>query len=128
MFNLTTTFNLPAGSRLDIKPSNIDDDLQTMLVSITLMSAPGTGTPIAMVTLELTNIESDKIARQASPAVGLVIHDRDRYFIRSRRATPTGFTDAINAWRGGATMAARRTALEQHMLAAGHLDATLTGT
>jgi hypothetical protein len=128
MLTLTTSFNLPAGSRLDIKPTTIDDEAQTMLVTVTLMSAPGTGSAIAMTTLELTNVESDKLARQTNPAVGMVIHDRDRYFLRTRRATPTGFTDALTAWRGGATMAARRTALEQHLLAAGHLDATLTGT
>ena len=131
--NLTTNFNLPGGARLVVdRPSGakmFDEDAEILRVAVELRLAAATNALIVAVLLEITNVESDKIARQATPAVGLNIDDRDRYFVRTKRATPTGYTDAMNAWKAGATPAARKSALEAHMLAAGHIDATsLAGT
>ena len=126
--NLTANFAIPNATRLVADKPVTDDDNEVMRVPLELRSAAATNALVTRVILEITNIESTKVARQAAPAVGLNIEDRDRYFLITRRPTPTGFTDAINAWRAGATSAARKAALEAHLLAAGHIDATLTGT
>jgi hypothetical protein len=43
-------------------------------------------------------------------------------------STPSGYTDAVNAWRTGDTPAARRAALETWMLSAGVAGANMAGT
>lgn len=126
MIQLATNFNLPPGSRLDVGRPYFDEELERMAVTIRLLTAPGTNAPVASVSLVVTNTDSDKIARQTAPAVGLGIERPERYFIVTQRPTPTGYTDAVNAWRtGGATPAQRRNAFEAHLYAAGHLEASL---
>lgn len=128
MIQLATTFNLPAGSRLDIERPFFDEYLERLTVTIKLMTAPGTGSTVTTVELVITNTDSQKVARQTSPAVGLPIGAVERYFIVTSRATPTGYTDAFSAWKAAATPAARRDALTAHLYSAGHIEASLAGT
>jgi len=84
--------------------------------------------PFTIFDTTTTDTFSDQWERQTSPALGLNIEDINRYIIRATRSTPTGYTDLMNAWKAGATPAARMTALKAHLMSALHLGSTLAGT
>lgn len=129
MITLTTPFAIPNGTRLEISKPLFDDDTQVCVYSVRLLTPNATNAQVVTwQQLVITNVTSDRIERQGSPAAGLVIEDPRRYFIQSSRATAGAYTNAVNVWRAEATPAARKTAWEAHLLSAGHIDATLTGT
>jgi hypothetical protein len=129
MITLTTSFTIPNGTRLEISKPVFDDDASVCVYSVRLLTPLATNAAVTTwQQMVITNTSSDKIERQMNPPVGLVIEDPRRYFVQSSRATGTGYTDAVNAWRGQTTANARKTAWEAHLLSAGHIDASLTGT
>jgi hypothetical protein len=125
---LTTPYALPSsGTRLLITSVRVDDDQQQGFATIELRSAPGTDYVISSQAVVIRNGLSDRVRRNVSPPAGTRI-DEALALEQSAVSTPTGYTDAVAAWRGGATPAARRSALEAVALAAGWIDASLTGT
>lgn len=127
--NLTTPVTIPNGTRLIFGPFSFDDDNGVLTVPVQLRTAPSADALICQTTMVIRDGESTKIARQASPAVGLGVEDIQRHLIITTRTTPTGYTDAFTAMRAATnTKGARRTALEAHMLSVGHVDATLAYT
>jgi hypothetical protein len=126
---LTTAFTVPNGTRLVFGKFDFNDDTSTMTVPMELKTPPATDATVARYVLTITNGTCSLLTRQASPTVGLGLDDPTRWITHSTRTVATGYTDAITAFRGAANNAnARRTAMEAHMLSAGHIDSTLTGT
>lgn len=70
----------------------------------------------------VTNTVSTQLSRNGAPT-GL-----DDLILRGQVATPTGFTQAINGYRGGATKNARQKGLADALIAAGIIAANLGGT
>lgn len=126
---LTTPFVLQNGTRLVFGKFDFNDETQVMTVPMELRTPPATDAPVARYVLTITNGTCSLLSRQASPAVGLGIDDPTRYIVQSTRTVATGYTDAMTAWRGATnTSSGRKTAMEAHMLSAGHIDSSLTGT
>ncbi len=124
--NLTTPVAITNGTRLVIADVNPNDAAQSMSITYELRTAPATDLLISTATIVIRNSTSDRVLRGAPP-VGAGV----QAFLRTELnavATPTGYTDAINAWRGQATAAARRNALDALGLSAGWVDSSLTGT
>jgi hypothetical protein len=125
---LTTPFTLANGTRLIITSARPDDDAQILNVSFELRTTvPGGDLVISRKEVSVRNGVSDRIKRNAAPAAGTMLFDL-LLFEQQVLSTPTGYTDAINAWRAAATPAARRAALEALGLTAGWIDASLAGT
>lgn len=126
---LTTPIAIPQGTRLVVGFPVIDESNSGMRVPVSLFTPVASNREVAKTILSLADGTSDMVARQASPTPGLNMDDPTVYFVVTQRATPTAFTDAMAALRAANNApAARRLALEAHLLAAGHIDASLTGT
>jgi len=129
MITLTTPVAIPQGTRLLIGFPQIDESNSYMVVPVALLTPAASNREVCRANIQLADGVSQMVARQASPPVGLALDNPDNYFVITTRATPTAFTDAMAVLRAANnTPAARRLALEAHMLSAGHIDATLTGT
>lgn len=132
--NLTTPFTIGNGARLIFatpdNPFIFNDESQELQYTLELRTTVAQGDiVICSVQCVVRNGLSTQVARQASPAAGLSIGDWRRYFVVSRRSTPTGYTAAKTAERAAAdTQVGRRAAMEAHLLSAGHIDATLAYT
>ncbi len=125
---LTTPYALPNGTRLIVASARPDDDNQILNVTIEMRSAPGTDVVVSQKSLAIRNGLSDRVRRNSAPVAGTLITEA-MLFDQAAVSTPTGYTDAMNAIRAAAnTPAARKAALETAGLAAGWIDASLTGT
>jgi hypothetical protein len=128
MLTLTTVFPAVQFTRLIFTEFQPFDLQQLLTFKVQLWTGLAVNSMVCEVEMAISNTASVLLSRQGSPAAGLVVTDRDRYFIVSSRSTPTGYTDAMAAARTAAnTPGARRTALETHVLSAGHIAADLTG-
>lgn len=72
--------------------------------------------------ITVTNSVSSKLSRNGA-STGF-----DDLVLRGTAATPTGFTQAINGYRSGATKQTRQKGLADALIAAGIIDSTLGGT
>lgn len=125
--NLTVPFNVNNGGRLLVFKVAPDDEAAQMGVTLQMRTSVAAGDlVISETTIIIRNGTSDRVSRGTLSAgqgyVGALLYEH------SALSTPTGFTDAINAWRGGTSTANRKTALETQMLSAGTIHASLTGT
>lgn len=127
---LTVDYLIGNGKRLVIAKVNPDEEQQTMTISWELRTGLG-ATPndavLASKVMVVRNGSSDRLNRQASPAAGSRINEL-LLLEPLALSTPTGFTDAMNAWRAAATTNARKAALEAHGLVVGWIHANLAGT
>lgn len=125
---LTTPIPVPNVTRWMISAVNANDDTSIMIVTIEFRSAPATNQLLVRATLQIANVVAGglttKIARQ-TPIVGGNSSDILTF---SQLSLPTGYDDAIAAWRSGATPNARKAALETFLLSSGIVDSSLTGT
>lgn len=126
--DLTIPFAIPNATKLEIGRPDFDDDTGACLFRLTLKTNNVSSARICAWDMILRDGTSHRVQRQASPAVGLNIEDTQRYVIIDTRSTPTGYTDAVNAWRSSGTANNRQAAFKAHLLSAGHIDASLTGT
>lgn len=124
--NLTTPIPLPNGTRLSVASINVDDDNSIMSLTFQLRSPNASDLIVSQRVVQIRNGLSDKIAKGSMP-VGSG-YDSALVVSVSAVSTPTGYTDAINAWRAQASANTRKAALETLGLSAGWIDATLTGT
>lgn len=125
--NLTTPFAIPNGTRLVFARFEFDDDQETLEVPIELRTPGATDARVAGFRMIIRNGACTHVARQAAPPPGLALGDVSRYFVFSERTVPSGYADAVNAWRSAGTPGQRRAALEAHLLAAGHIHSSLGG-
>ncbi len=125
--NLTTPFNVNNGARLLVFKVDVRDDDSELTVTLQLRTSVASGDiVVSECALIIRNGASDRISRGTispgqSYASALLYEPR-------AVSTPTGFTDAVNAWRGGNSPSNRKVALEAQMLAAGTIHSSLTGT
>jgi hypothetical protein len=127
--DLTTLIGIPNVAKLVISEFVPNDDAAIATMRITVRTGVATDCKVCELwPFTISNTTSDQWERQTSPPVGKNVEDIDRYIVRTTRSTPTGYTDLINAWRAGSSVASRGTALKTHLLSAGHIGATLTGT
>lgn len=126
--DLTTPFSIPNATKLEISRPLFDDDSGECSFSVTLRTNNVTAAKICSWCMIIKDGTSDKVARQASPTVGLNVEDRDRWVILTTRTTATGYTDLVNAWKTGNNSNNRQSAFKALLLSAGHIDSTLTGT
>lgn len=125
---LTTPLPVPNVTRWFVSSVRADDDNAVMTIQIDFRSAPATNQLLTRASLQIFNLitggSSNKISRQI-PIVGGNSSD---VLTVSQISLPTGYDDAVAAWRGGNTPAARKSALETYLLSSGIVDSTLTGT
>lgn len=140
--DFTTPLSLPNGTKLDIVwtgsgpngPYGPNDDLSEFRFTVTLRTNNATQARICTREMLIKDGISTQLQRQTTPAVSLAIEDAERYFVHTAshdlptRSTPTGYTDLMNAWRGGSNAGNRNSALKAHLLSAAHIDSSLTGT
>jgi hypothetical protein len=126
--DLTTPFVLQNGTKIDISQPDFRDDTSECKYVLYLRTSNAANAQICQWDMIIRNGQSIRADRQVSPAVGLVINDLDRYIVLSFRDTPTGYTDAINAWKAGNAGSSRQSAFKSHLLSAGHIGPSLTGT
>jgi len=72
--------------------------------------------------VSVSNTVSSRLTRNPTPT------GFDDLILKGTVATPTGFTAALNGWRGAATKNARQKGLADALIAAGIIDASLGGT
>ncbi len=129
IIDLTTQIAVPNVAKIFISNFLPNDDLALATMTLTFRTGNATDALIgSVVGFTVRNGISDQIERQAAPGVSLNVEDLARYVIKTTRTTTTGYTDMIDAWRAGASIGARGTALKAHLLSAGHIGSTLTGT
>lgn len=124
---LTTPFTAPNGTRLVITSARVDDDAAVAFVTVEIRSAVATDLVLARRTLAVRNGPCDRIKRNAAPSAGQT-YDEAAVVFEQGINLPTAYTDAVAAWRSGATPAARRAALEAQGLTSGWIDASLNGS
>lgn len=125
--NLTVPFALGNGARLLVLKAEPHDEIAEMTVSLQMRtSVAGGDIVISDVALVIRNGVSDRVSRGVLSAgqnyAGALLYEPRAL------TTATGFTDAMNAWRGGNSNSNRKVALETQMLAAGTIHSSLTGT
>ena len=122
--NLTTPFTLSNGTRLVISKPVADEDAQTIAFTVALRTAVG-GTPpdtnISGKRLVIRATVGDQVSRNASPTAG-GDHDDLLIFTPSAVSNASAFTNAYTALK------ASRATFEAHLLSAGYIAASLTGT
>lgn len=128
MITLTTPISIPNVTRWRISPLaglSIDED-QNVMVAILQFLTGASQLVAAQIAVRVTNGGCDKVIRNSSPTAGQSVSDVA--VLTTPIQLPSGFDNAVNAWRlGGATSALRRQALEAHFLTAGIVDSSLTG-
>lgn len=127
---LTTPVALDNGRRLLISKVDVDDDAGTIVITWQLRTGVAASPPDAVIAQRqqvVRNGLSDVIRTIPQPFSGMFL-DSLLYVQRDALATPAGFTNALNAWRAGATPGARRSALEAHGQTAGWIHSTLAGS
>lgn len=125
---ITMTTARPLGSALKWMISAIEQNDAINVAQVTIALLNGANVVVSSKAINIRDGISDKLSYNVNPQAGQSMLDA---LLLSEQAmsTPTGYTDAVNAWRaGGATAAARRTALEAHVLTVGYLDSTLAGS
>jgi hypothetical protein len=128
MLTLTNAFSPVQFPRIIFTELRFNDDVQILSFLIQLWTGLAANALVCTSDLlTIANGTSSFLTRQTSPAAGLGISDRDRYFIVSSHATPTGYADAMAVARAAANdPASRRAALETHIVAT-HFAANLAG-
>ncbi len=125
MITLTTSHLLGSATKWQILDVQPNDTNAVAYVTIVLLNA--TNLVVSQKTIAIHDGTSDKLDF-TTPQVGQSLQEA-LLFSPSALSTPTGYTDAVNAWRaGGATAALRRTALEAHLLSVGYMGSTLAGS
>jgi hypothetical protein len=128
--DLVVTFGndyAPNGTKLFIGqpvPVDADPDLGTpaeLRYVCAIRSNNATGVIHCQWEMFLRDGESLMAERQSTPPANTGLHDVARYVTLSLRQTPTGYTDALNAWKAGNTRNVRYTAFKAHLFTAGHL-------
>jgi hypothetical protein len=123
---LTTPITNANTTRLIIQDVHAFDNTSTMTVTLELRTTAGTDNIVSSRTVVIRNGTSDRVSKGTLSANMRL--DEQLLYEPNAVATATGYTDAINAWRGQTTAAARKTALEAQMLTAGTIHSSLTGT
>jgi hypothetical protein len=128
MLTLTTPFSPVQFPRIIFLELHPNDDVQILSYEAQLWSGLAANALVCSTgILTIANGTSSLLTRQTNPAAGLIISDRDRYFVVSSHATPTGYTDAMAVARAAANdPVSRRAALEAHIVAT-HFAANLAG-
>ncbi len=124
---LTVPYTWPNGTRLVIATVNPNDDDSVLTVVIQLRTPPASDHVGSEAVLKIRNGLCGRVSRNTNLGVlgrwnGWLVYEPNVLTVA------TGYTDAMNAWKAGATPAARRTALETHMLSVGYIHSSLTGT
>ncbi len=119
--NLVTNFVVPNGARIFMK-FLFDDDAKELTVPCELRTTVANGDIVLCSWLMVVRDGvSTTCARSTALPPGTPLSSRVRYVVLGNRTTPTGYTAAKTAERAAPdTQAARRAALEAHMLSAGH--------
>jgi len=133
--DLTTAVAMGNGTKIDLNWSGDvlgpNDDLAEFHYTATLRMNSANGlTRICTVDLFVRDGISTQLTPQPTPPAGLDVNDPRRYFLFDtvntmrlpQRSTPTGYTDLMNAWRGGNSPGNRTTALKAYLLSAGHVN------
>lgn len=122
--NLTTSFTLTNGTRLVISKPIVDEDASTISFTVALRTAVG-GTPpdtnISQKRLQIRAAGGDQVQRNAAPVAG-GDHDDLLIFVPSGVTGASAFTNAYTQLKTS------RAAFEAHLLSAGYIHSSLTGT
>lgn len=122
--NLTTPFNLTNGTRLVISRPVVDEDALTITFTVALRTAAA-GTPpdtnISTKRLQIRAGDGDQVRRNAAPVAG-GDHDDLLLFFPGAVVVANAFNNAYTQLKTS------RAAFEAHLLAAGYIHSTLTGT
>lgn len=121
--NLNVNINLPNATRWMVNTVQVDDDAARMTVLIQLRTTGVTDLIVYEIPLTVINGVSSKLSR----AVPTPLQSVTSVLSVGSLSTPTGFTDAMNAWKGGGNANARKTALEAYLLSSGIVDSSLAG-
>lgn len=125
--NLTVPFAWPSGTRLVIDRVRSDEEVEVLTVVIQLRTPVASNHIGSEKVISIRNGLCDRISRNATPGA-LMRWDDFLIFEPAALTVAAGYTNAMNAWKAGATPAARRLALETHLLAAGYIHSSLAGT
>jgi hypothetical protein len=98
-----------------------------MTIQIEMRTPPASDLVVSRKVIQVRNGTSDRVSRNSSPAVGTPLEDL-MILAPGAVSTPTGYDQAISAWKAGANPGARKAALETEGLARGWIDSSLTGT
>lgn len=122
--NLTTPFTLSNGTRLVVSKPVIDEDGQTLTFTVAMRTATGGSPPdcnISRKTLQIRAGGGDQVQRNAAPVAG-GDHDDVLIFVPNGVTAASAFTNAYTQLKTS------RAAFEAHLLSAGYIHSTLTGT
>ena len=121
--NLTTPFTLTNGARLVFNGIRVDEDASTLDFTVNLRHAVA-GTPpdtnIATKRLQIRATGGDQVQRGVPIAGGS--HEDHLLFVANAVSVASAF---VNAY---AALKASRAAFEAHLLSAGYVHSSLTGT
>lgn len=123
---LTTPYVIPNGTRIVIGRVHPDEDTEIMTIVIELRTPPATNHILSFRTLMIKNGQCDVVSR-ATLGANQQVADLLLYQ-PGVLSLSTGFTDAMNAWRGSASASNRKAALEAWCLSSGVIHSSLTGT
>ena len=125
---LTTPIAIPNVQRWAVANVSIDDNNSVMLADVNLLTSAGTGQVAARARVAIYNFATGGLSTSISVVTPLSGSDVTSILSFSTLSLATGYTDAVTAWRGGATSAARKTALEAFLLSSGICGAGLAGS
>lgn len=123
--NLTTPFTLTNAGRLVFSRIHLDEDASTFDVTVQLRSAAA-GTPpdssVATKRFQIRATSGDVVSRNASPIAGGAHEDLLIFTPNGLPSVANAFTNALTAYK------VNRATFEAHLLSAGYIAASLTGT
>lgn len=126
MLNLTTPVNVGNGARLFLSLKPNEDDQIAIVIAELRTSVPNGDLVLSRKTLAIRNGLCDFVRKRPSTIPGMLADDVLEV-VSNGITLAGGYDNAISAYYGAAK-AGRKAALEVHGLAAGFIDASLTGT
>jgi hypothetical protein len=124
MINLTTPVSLTNGTRLNITRVRVDEDAFTIDFVVQLLTANGGSPPAGVVSekaIQIRQTNGEMVSRNAAPTLGTG-HDDMMLLTQRGVQRANAFIDAY------AALKTSRAAFEAHLLSAGYIHASLTGT
>jgi hypothetical protein len=125
--NLTVALTLPNATRVLVSNVHADEESEVMYLNVEMRTTSATNHVVSTRAIVIRNGVSDQLVRGTLTANGPLTDALQKN--NGTLNTPTGFTDALNAWRGNATASGRKAALEAYLLSVGIVDSvSLAGT
>jgi len=125
---LTTPVSIPNVQRWNVANIQVDDEKGSMLVDVEVRTSGATNQIAARARIVIFNFATGGLTTKLSFVTPLLGADVTSILSFGQLNLATGYTDAVAAWKGGATSAARKAALEAFLLSSGICDSTFAGT